>query len=74
MDIRGYRYTTMVIDKTNGRSRMLDLNKDVVTMNKIYDALTSKTNQHKLKQNEEIAKNYSQVCFSDVDGKLLNVI
>ena len=64
----------MVIDKKISRSRILDLNKDVVGTNKIYGALTSRTDQHRLKQNEETVENYSHVCFDDVADKPLNTI
>ena len=43
-------------------------------MKKIYDALVSKTDQHRLKRNETTVENYSQVLLSPTPAKPLNAI
>ena len=43
-------------------------------MKKIYDALVSKTDQHRLKRNETTVKNYSQVLLSPTSAKPLHII
>ena len=74
IDIRGSSYAALVIRKTIARSITLEECKDEDAMKIIYDALVSKTDQHRLKRNETTVENYSQVLLSPTPAKPLNTI
>ena len=74
IDIRGSSYAALVIRKTIARSIALESCKDEDAMKKIYYALVSKTDQHRLKRNEITVENYSQVLLSPTPAKPLNAI